>query len=152
MTALVSKLSAWLTHARASLLQGVGLLLLRLGAGGMMLAGHGWGKLTSFSERAGDFPDPLGVGSALSMALAVFAECFCAALVVVGAATRLAALPLVVTMLVAAAVVHADDPWAKKEFALIYLVPFLTLAFTGAGPFSLDAVPWRRLTAKREAG
>ena len=42
-------------------------------------------------------------------------------------------------MLVAAGLIHADDPWAKKEFALMYLLPFLALLFTGAGRFSLDA-------------
>lgn len=105
-----------------------------------MLFGHGWGKLAGFSDISQRFPDPLGFGSpALSLGLAVFAEAFCAAAVMVGFATRFAALPLVVTMVVAALVIHADDPWAKKELALLYAVPFITLAFTGAGKFSVDA-------------
>jgi putative oxidoreductase len=118
----------------------LGLLLVRVGAGGIMLLGHGWGKLIGFSEVAERFPDPLGLGSStLSLALAVFAEFFCAAAVVAGFATRFAAAPLVVTMLVAAFVIHADDPWAKKELALLYAVPFVALIFTGAGKFSFDA-------------
>ena len=52
----------------------------------------------------------------------------------------LAAVPLLVTMLVAAFVVHADDPWGKKEFALLYAIPALSLIFTGGGRFSLDQV------------
>jgi putative oxidoreductase len=118
----------------------LGLLLLRIAAGGMMLVGHGWAKLVGFADIAPKFPDPLGLGSStFSLGLAVFAEVFCAAAVIAGFATRLAAIPLVVTMLVAAFVVHADDPWAKKELALLYVVPFLTLVFTGPGKFSFDA-------------
>ena len=118
----------------------LGLLLLRIGAGGMMFFGHGWAKLVGFADIAPRFPDPLGLGSATaSLALAVFAEAFCAAAVMVGVATRLASIPLVVTMLVAAFVVHSDDPWAKKELALLYAAPFLTLVFTGPGKFSFDA-------------
>ena len=118
----------------------LGLLFLRVLSGGMMLLGHGWAKLAGFAEIAPKFPDPLGLGSTtFSLALAVFAEVFCAAAVMVGIATRLAAIPLVVTMLVAAFVVHSDDPWAKKELALLYVAPFLTLVFTGPGKFSFDA-------------
>ena len=117
----------------------LGLLVMRLAAGGMMLVGHGWGKLVGFGDVATRFPDPLAIGSpTLSLALAVFAEVFCALAVMAGFATRLAAIPLVTTMCVAAFVIHADDPWAKKEFALLYAVPFLTLVFTGAGKFSVD--------------
>jgi len=118
----------------------LGLLFLRVTAGGMMLFGHGWAKLTGFSELAANFPDPLGLGSTtVSLGLAVFAEAFCAAAVVVGVATRWVSIPLVITMLVAAFVVHSDDPWAKKELALVYAAPFLTLVFTGPGKFSFDA-------------
>ena len=47
-------------------------------------------------------------------------------------------------MAVAAFVVHAGDPWTlgagrSKEPALLYLFPFLALALTGPGRFSLDA-------------
>ena len=117
----------------------LGLLLLRVSVGGMMLLAHGWGKLTSFAERSSSFPDPLGVGSSLSMALATGAEAFCALAVILGFATRWAAVPLMVTMLVAALIIHGDDPWAKKEFALLYFFPFATLLLTGAGRYSLDA-------------
>lgn len=117
----------------------LGLLLLRVSVGSMMLLGHGWGKLTSFTERSSSFPDPLGIGSSLSMALATGAEAFCALAVILGFATRWAAVPLMVTMAVAALIIHGDDPWAKKEFALLYFFPFATLLLTGAGRYSLDA-------------
>lgn len=126
----------------------LGLLILRVGTGAMMLFGHGWGKLAGFSDKAGVFPDPLGIGSAASLGLATFAEFFCAIGLIFGFATRLSALPLVINMLVAAIIVHSDDPWGKKEFALLYAVPFITLLFTGGGKYSLDAVVWPRLFGK----
>ena len=118
----------------------LGLLLLRVFIGGFMLTAHGWGKLMSYPEKYTQFPDPLGLGSPLSMTLAVGAEVFCAAALILGLAMRLAAVPLIITMLVAAFVVHGDDPWQKKEFALLYLIPFVVLAFTGPGRYSLDAL------------
>lgn len=118
----------------------IGLLVLRLGVGLMMLVAHGWGKLVGFSDLAEKFPDPLGIGPTTTLVLAIFAEVVCALLIVVGLGTRFAAVPLLVTMLVAAFVVHADDPWARQEFALLYAIPFLTLVFTGGGRFALDSI------------
>ena len=117
----------------------LGLLILRAGAGSMLLAFHGWGKLLAFGEGAATFPDPLGIGSTASMACTIGAEVACTALVVVGLATRFAALPPAFAMGVAAFVVNAGDPWSDRELALLYLAPFVTLALTGAGRFSLDA-------------
>lgn len=118
-----------------------GLLILRLGSAGMLFGAHGWDKLSNLSDKAGSFPDPLGIGSIFSLFLAVFAETVCALLVTLGCFTRLAAIPLVINMLVAALLVHGDDPWSKKEFALLYAIPFVTILLTGPGPYSFDA--WR---------
>lgn len=74
------------------------LLFLRLFIGGMMLS-HGWAKLASFSTLSATFPDPLGVGSTLSLLLILFAEVGCSCLLIFGLMTRLAALPLMFGML-----------------------------------------------------
>lgn len=121
-----------------------GLLLLRLASGGLMLVFHGWGKLMNFGTRMDTFGDPLGIGSPLSLTLAVFAEFFCSLGLIVGFKTRAAAVPLLILMLVIATIVHADDPWGKKEFALLYAIPYLTLIFTGGGKYSLDAKWFKR--------
>lgn len=131
------------------MLQSLGLLVLRVGVGAMMAAGHGWGKLLTFGSRSGSFPDPLGVGSEASLALVVFAELLCSIFLVLGLATRLAALPPLFTMLTAAFFIHADDPWAKKEMALLYAVPFLTLLLAGGGRYSLDVLLWHRRRPRR---
>jgi len=113
-------------------------LILRLGFGGFMLS-HGIPKMMKlFAGGEIQFPDPLGVGALTSLILTVFAEVICAALIVVGFKTKWAAFPLVITMLVAAFIVHGADPWGKKEFALIYAVGFICIGMLGAGKYSLD--------------
>ena len=110
-----------------------------------MLLGHGLGKLQAYGEKADSFPDPLGVGSPVSMALAIFAEVVCSLLVVLGLTTRAALLPLIMTMLAAFLIVHGGDPWAKKELAFVYLTGFTSLLFLGPGRFSFDNLITKRL-------
>ena len=117
----------------------IGHLMLRVAVPAMMLT-HGFPKLMSYSERADSFPDPLGVGSPVSMALTVFAEFFCALALGLGIGTRVFAIPLSITMFVAAFVVHAGDPFKERELALMYLVCFIYFAVTGGGKYSLDTV------------
>ena len=116
----------------------IGLLILRLGAGSLMLCLHGWGKLSTFTDKMDTFPDPLGIGSMATLTLAVFAEFFCSCAVILGLCTRWAAIPLMATMGVAAFIVHASDPWTQKEKALLFFIIFLTLFFLNGGKYSLD--------------
>jgi putative oxidoreductase len=124
----------------------VALLLLRVGVGSLMCLGHGLGKLSSYSARAAEFSDPLGVGSPVSLALAIFAEFFCSIAVASGFLTRLSVIPLIATMSMAAFVIHAADPFRRKELALVYMLIFLILFIAGAGRYSLDHL----LTRNRE--
>jgi len=121
-------------------------LLLRLGFGGLMLS-HGIPKLLSWSEKADSWADPIGVGPTASLALAIFAEVFCSLGVMAGVLTRLAVIPLIVTMLVAVLVVHADDPFGRKELGLLYLLAYLAIAVAGPGRFSFDH--WFRSRRKK---
>ena len=115
------------------------LLLLRLTFGGLMVINHGWGKLQNlFGDDPIQFADPLGVGMTASLGLTVFAEFVCGILIVLGLFTRLATIPLIVTMLVAAFIIHWSDPFANKEMALIYLAAYTALFLMGAGKFSVD--------------
>jgi putative oxidoreductase len=121
----------------------ISLLILRIGFGGTMLFAHGMPKLLSFSERMDQFPDPFGVGSPISLGMAIFAEVFCAAAVMLGLWTRFAAIPLIVTMSVAAFQIHAADPFGKKELAIMYLFAYLALAASNGGKFALDRIQFR---------
>lgn len=115
------------------------LLLLRIIFGGFMLINHGLGKMDKLMAGGEiKFPDPFGVGAEISLGLAVFAEVICAALLVLGLLTRLALIPLIITMLVAAFVVHLGDGLKDMEAAILYLIPYGIIFINGAGKYSLD--------------
>ncbi len=116
------------------------LLFLRLTVGGLMIVNHGWSKLMKFfSEEPIKFPDPLGIGETASLSLTVFAEVFCALLLVIGLFTRQVVIPLIITMLVAIFIIHWEDPFGRKEKAILFLIPYICLLIKGAGWYSLDA-------------
>ena len=115
-----------------------GLLVLRLWFGLEMAFGHGLSKLLNLLGGDPQFADPLGVGVTVSLALAVFGEFVCGLLIAAGFFTRLACIPYLITMLVAAFVVHLGDPWAKLSYPLAYAVVAIVLLITGPGRFSLD--------------
>ena len=127
--------------ARSALL---GLLLLRLFFGLALVLAHGLKKLPP-SERflAGvvemGFPAPM-----LFAWLSTFAEFFCAMLLVIGLATRPAAVFVAINMAVAAFIRQAGDPFNEIELALAYLVVAIAFVFTGAGRYSVDELLRRR--------
>ena len=82
--------------------------------------------------------DFMGLGSTVSLSLAVFAEFVCAILIMLGAATRLAAIPLIVTMTTAGFVAHAADPFGTKEKPFLFLIIFISLLIMGGGKYSVD--------------
>lgn len=118
----------------------VALLALRIGIAAMMLV-HGLPKLQMlFSGDVSQFPSVLGMGSGLSLTLATMAEVLCSVLILLGLGTRLASIPLLITMLVAVLIVHATDPFAAQELGLLYLMGYVVLLLLGGGRFSLDAM------------
>lgn len=114
------------------------LLFLRVASGAMIFFGHGVGKFAKFAEEPIRFGDPIGVGILPSLILTTFAEVFCAAFVIAGFKTRLALIPLMITMLVATVITHLDDPWGRKELPLLYFIMFFTVFLAGPGKYSLD--------------
>ena len=140
LTKMRQRWDAWIRGGAGEMLGSTGLLVLRLGVGAMMAFGHGWGKLATFADKMDSFPDPLGVGSSTSLAMAVAAEFFCSLALMAGFLTRLAAVPLIVTMTVAAVVIHGGDPWGKKELAVLYLLSYTVLLLCGPGRFSVDSM------------
>lgn len=119
-------------------LQDLGLLAVRLLAGGMMLT-HGIPKI---DRLVGDgpvkFADPFGLGPEISLVLVLFAEVACSILVMIGLKTRLATIPLMFTMLVAAFYIHGADPFGEKELPLLFFTVFGSILISGAGSFSVD--------------
>ncbi len=126
------------------------LLLLRVWLGVTMLSNHGYEKLIHFRDKAGSFPDPLGVGHATSLALAVLAEFFCSLLLILGLASRLGALVLAINMAVAFFVIQkgALSGPHSGELAFMYLAGYVTLLFAGPGRFSVDGSLFGRKQAR----
>lgn len=115
------------------------LFYLRLAVGCLMLV-HGWAKLSAFPVLSDTFPDPLGLGSTLSLLLILCAEVGCSLLLMLGLMTRLATLPLIFGMLMAFFVIHGGDPYPARELPLLYLAVYVGLLWAGAGKYSLDEI------------
>ena len=116
----------------------LGLLILRLIFGGSMAYEHGLDKLINFADKSGSFPSVFGLGSEISLGLAVFSEFFCALLLIAGFATRGALLALMVTFAVAVFDIHGDDAFRVMEKAALYLTAYTALFILGPGKFSID--------------
>ena len=117
----------------------IGLLILRLLAGGSMLT-HGFPKLLKVLEGNFQFGDPVGLGPEISLILAVFAEFVCSILLILGLTTRFALIPLFITMAVAFFIVLGADAFNAKELPFFYMGVYISLFFTGPGKFSIDKV------------
>ncbi|PUZ27241.1 putative oxidoreductase [Chitinophaga costaii] len=122
-----------------------GLLIIRV-VFGIMLCVHGWQKLANFSDMAPKFYDPLHVSPTVSLALTVFAEFFCSALVVIGLFTRLSAVPVVFLMAVITYVVNRHEALTAPghEMGILFLAAFLGILFAGGGRFSVDGLIRRK--------
>jgi putative oxidoreductase len=115
-------------------------LLLRVCFGGLVCLNHGLSKLKHFGTMQSTFADPLHVGHTTSLVLVVFAEVFCALLVVLGLFTRFAALVLVISMAVATLIVHKGQSMEIHEPALLYLTAFFAILLVGPGRMSVDGM------------
>ncbi len=134
-------MNSLLKNTAIGTLTDIWLLLLRVLGGGGMFLEHGlpkWHKLMAGGTIK--FRDPLHIGTYPSLLLAVFAEVFCALLLLLGVKSRLMSIPLMITMIVAAFVAHSDDPFAKKEAALLYLLLYGTIFVFGGGKHSIDGL------------
>lgn len=123
----------------------IAFLFLRIAIGITMLT-HGVSKLIHLlSDSPIQFVDPIGIGDSTSLVLVVFAEVFGSILLIFGAATMLAVIPLFITMLVAILVVYWADAFGVKEVALLYLSVYITIAVTGAGKYSVDNLLYKKI-------
>jgi len=113
------------------------LLAVRIVVSVSMLS-HGIPKLVSLFLGDFNFSDPIGLGPELSLVLATFAEFFCSIFILVGYRSRLAAIPLIITMLVALLIVHGDDSLLDHINILLYLFTCAILVHLGGGKFTLS--------------
>lgn len=127
----------------------IGLLLLRLGVG-LTMSAHGTQKLFGWFgghglDGTGKFMEMLGFRPGRRNALvAGLAELGGGLLLALGLLTPFAAAAIVAVMLVASLVVHRPKGFFVSnggfEYNLVLGLAALSLAFSGAGLYSLDAV------------
>ena len=125
----------------------VGLMCLRVFAGLALALAHGWGKMPPpqpFIEGVEALGFPLPTLFAWAAGLAEFVG---GILLAVGLLTRPAAFFILCTMLSAAFLQHADDPFNVSERAFLY--GFIALAFLLAGPGRLAIDPLLRRRGSR---
>ncbi len=116
------------------------LLIVRLSIAALMLT-HGLPKLSKLMAGGEiKFANPIGLGPTVSLILVVFSEVFCSFLIAIGYKTRLATIPLIITMLVAAFITHYGDGIHKQEKALLYILIYLVILIKNGGKFSLDNI------------
>lgn len=112
--------------------------LLRVIFGTLIFINHGLPKIQGFADRQSSFFNLFGIGSQASLLLVIFAEVFCAIFVVIGLFTRLAVIPLVITMVVVVFMANKGQPLPKIQPALMFLGAFLAILFMGSGKYSVD--------------
>jgi putative oxidoreductase len=116
---------------------------------GLLFLSTGWGKVHSLDKVTGFFLK-LGIPApGLNAVVVGYSELFCGALLVLGLFTRIATLPLIVSMVVA--ILTAKLPDIHGLFDLVgadeftYLCVLMMLLIIGPGQLSLDALLVRRV-------
>lgn len=113
--------------------------ILRLGLGILMIHG-GYNKLVHFAEIQKTFMSFLGMGATISLSLVVFAEFFCSMFLILGLFTRLATIPLIITMAVALFKAHNGDIFGDGTMAALFLCSYIVLLLLGPGKISVDSM------------
>lgn len=117
---------------------------------GVLLMSHGIQKLSNFQELSTVFPDPLGLGSSVSLSLAIFGELVCSIGFIIGFLYRLALIPMIFTMCIAFFVIHANDVFAVKELAFVYMEVFILMYIAGPGNISIDRLIGKELSRRKQ--
>lgn len=112
--------------------------LLRVVFGSLIFINYGLPKIRRFPELQSRFFDPFHISSQASLLLVIFAEVFCAIFIIIGLFSRLAAIPLVITMAVVVFMAQKGKPLLEIQVPVMFLVAFLGILFIGSGKYSVD--------------
>jgi len=131
-----------------SLNHDAGLLVLRLVGVSPLLMKHGLEKVFTFSAMAAHFPNPLHIGPVPTLVFAMLSDAICSTLLILGLATRWAALICLINISAAWALVHHFQFFGHGEdhgeVMVLYIAIMLTLLLSGAGKYSIDGWLARR--------
>lgn len=117
----------------------LGTLILRLGIG-ILLASHGFDKLTHFNTIQPHFINFMGIGQTVSLCLAIFAEFFCSIFLILGLFTRLSCIPILILMSVILVKVMHGNIFGDGQLPALFFAATLTLLFCGPGEISIDGM------------
>jgi putative oxidoreductase len=145
MTGLLQRADAALSLTKK--VEWLALLVARLTVG-FEFVSTGWGKVHNLDKIVAYFTE-LGIPApGFQAPLASFTELVCGSLQVVGLASRLAACPLVVTMIVAIMTAQRSNVHGLSDLVGLvewtYIAILGVVAVFGPGPASLDAVLRKR--------
>lgn len=104
---------------------------------GILFFIHGVDKMMNFSILSDTYPSVFGLGSYMTLMLAIFTEFCCSLFLIFGLMIRVILIPMIISMAVAFFDVH-DAIISEGELALIYFIIFIILYITGPGRYSVD--------------
>ena len=110
---------------------------------GILFFTHGVDKMINFNELSYTYPSVFGLGSYMTLMLAIFCEFCCSLFLIAGLIVRIIVVPMIISMAVAFFDIH-DAMFPEGELALIYLIMFTVLFITGPGRYSLDCLIFTR--------
>lgn len=115
----------------------VAILFLRLFIGAVMLL-HIIGKMQTYDNLVLAYNSFLGMSQATSLALSMIVEGILAAMIIIGFATRLAAMLMVAATIVTLidVIMTAGMSMAEVKLQILYWGIFLTLAISGGGVYA----------------
>jgi len=80
------------------------------------------------------------MGSAITLALVVFAEFFCSIFITLGLFTRFTVIPLIITMGYAFFISHHGNLFGDGEHAALFLSGYVAILLCGPGRVSVDGM------------
>lgn len=129
----------------------IALLLFRFVVGYLLISQHGFPKLQRLlSDEPVQFFSYLGMSPEVTMSLPMFAEFFCALLIIFGLFTRFAAIPLIINMAFIVFYVHGADSIGDRELPILFLISYVLIFFTGPGKYSIDHLLHQRFTSRKK--
>ncbi|PWM90886.1 MAG: DoxX family protein [Coprobacter sp.] len=105
---------------------------------GIMMLIHGLAKISHFDILKDTFYPALGMSSEMSLIMIILVEVGCSFLLILGFMTRLAAIPLIFSMLVAGYFTFEPLSLATAELPTMYMGIYMYILLAGPGMLSLD--------------
>jgi len=122
----------------------LGILLFRLILGGLF-TWHGYDALNHYKLYLSMSTSTIGLGASLEFNLVVFSQFIGGIFIAFGFLTRLAVIPIFITMTVAFFIAHKGQPFMAKELPFAYWLLCIAVFVMGSGRCSVDRLLFKKL-------